>query len=120
MLELIPMSLLLPGLRANSRKLLPRSQVISIAPRRLNRPLPATSYNPPCESNFQQESRDPVSYRKLKPGNLRGGFGPGRFFGLHTGFAATVTRDAGGNSDFFRLGMAPELVALLALSRAVR
>jgi hypothetical protein len=65
MLELIPMRPFLPGFRAHLREFLPRSQVMSIAARRLNCPLPATSYDPPCEKNIQQEFRSDVSNREL-------------------------------------------------------
>jgi len=65
------MSPFLPGLRANPREFFPRSQVISIAARRLNCPLPATPYNPPCENNIQQEFRTDVSNRELVPERIR-------------------------------------------------
>jgi hypothetical protein len=39
--------------------------VNSLALRRLQIPLPATSYNPLCENNFQQEFRPDVSNQEL-------------------------------------------------------
>jgi hypothetical protein len=71
MLELIPMRPFPPGFRANLREFFPRPQVISIAARRLNCPLPARPYNPPCENNIQQEFRTDVSNRELVPERIR-------------------------------------------------
>jgi hypothetical protein len=42
--------------------------VNSLALRRLQIPLPATSYNPLCENNFQQEFRADVSNQELIAG----------------------------------------------------
>ena|ERR1700730_10639958 len=71
MLELIPMRPFLPGFRANPREFFPRPQVISIPARRLNCPLPARSYHPPCANNFQQEFRTDVSNRELMLKRIR-------------------------------------------------
>lgn len=52
------------------------ARISSLAPsdfdcaRRLNCPLPATSYNPPCKNIFQQEFRSDVSNCKLNFGRL--------------------------------------------------
>src|ERR1700688_5055297 len=94
MLEVIPMALLLPERRANLHESRPRSQVISISPRRWNSPPPATSYNPPSKGNFQQEFRSGVSNRKLIFGRFRESRRPDAILCCSAIVGANVARNA--------------------------
>jgi hypothetical protein len=88
------MPLLPPERRANLHKSRPRSQVISISPRRWNFPLPATSYNPPCWNNFQQEFRSGVSNWKLFFGRFRKSWRPDAILWRSAIVGANAARNA--------------------------